>query len=67
MRRMPTGALYLVLAAVVVSTMQSIWIGVTDTPRYQSVFPGARGYSGRELDCFKSGRSRSLPRRAPAA
>jgi hypothetical protein len=23
--------------------MQSIWIGVTDTPRYHSVFPGARG------------------------
>ena len=43
MRRALTAGLYLVLAAVVVSTIQSIWIGVTDTPRYQAVFPGARG------------------------
>ena len=43
MRRTLTGVLYLVLAAVVVSTLQSIWIGLTDTPRYQAVFPGARG------------------------
>ena len=41
--RILTAVLYLMLAAVVVSTVQSIWIGLTDTARHQRVFPGAQG------------------------
>lgn len=43
MKRILTAMLYLVLLAVALSAVQTIWIALADTPRYQSVFPGAQG------------------------
>ena len=42
-RRALTGLLYLVLFTVAVSCLRSVWLGITDRPRYEAVFPGAQG------------------------
>jgi hypothetical protein len=41
--RILAGVLYVTLLAVVVSTAQSIWVGITDPARYQQAFPLAQG------------------------
>jgi len=43
MRRTLYAVTYLVLLSVVVSCLNSVWIGLTDLDRYQSVFPNAQG------------------------
>ena len=43
MKRILTAILYLVLVAVALSAVQTIWIALADPARYQSVFPGAQG------------------------
>ena len=43
MRRLLTGFLYLVLVAVVLSTVQTLWVGITNESRYQEIFPRAAG------------------------
>jgi len=42
-RRVLAVFLYLLLFSVVVSCVLSVWVGVMERPRYQTVFPGARG------------------------
>ena len=43
LKRILTAILYLVLLAVALSAVQTIWIALADTARYQRVFPGAQG------------------------
>jgi len=42
-RTILTVILYLMLASVIVSTFQSVWIGIADKAKYLSVFPRATG------------------------
>jgi hypothetical protein len=43
LKRILTAILYVVLLAVALSAVQTIWIALADTARYQRVFPGAQG------------------------
>jgi hypothetical protein len=57
MRKTLTLILHLMLLLVVLSALNSIWIGVANKPRYLSVFPGAVGalYYLTLLTSFASG------------
>jgi len=41
--RLLTGVLYVILFAVVLSSLQTLWVGLADKARYQAILPGARG------------------------
>lgn len=43
MRRVLYVVVYVLLAAVVVSCLRTVWVGVTDVARYRRAFPGAQG------------------------
>ena len=42
-RKFLTGFLYLVLLAVALSAVQTVWVGLADKERYRLVFPAAQG------------------------
>jgi hypothetical protein len=42
-KRIITLCLYIVLAAVILSEIRTVWIGLTDPGRFANVFPGATG------------------------
>ena len=43
MKRLLDAVLYVLLLAVVVSCLRSVWIGLFDVARYRAAFPGAVG------------------------